>query len=162
MTSLAPLMSSKAQDWRTPRDLFRQIQDIAGPFDVDAAADHENTLCERFFSDRSSALTHDWDVCGATRVWLNPPYGKALSLFASRAVGQVTRLPVEVWMLVPARVDTRWWNLLMTKAVSVRFMAGRVKFEREDGARDSAPFPTAVIQLRNDGGNPKVVWGWRP
>jgi hypothetical protein len=37
-----------------------------------------------------------------------------------------------------------------------------VKFEREDGARDSAPFPTAVIQLRHDGGNPEVVWGWKP
>jgi phage N-6-adenine-methyltransferase len=163
---LAPLMSSNQQDWRTPRELFQKIQAVAGPFDLDAAADRHNTLCEMFFSEDYSALVHEWAVYvgdAHTRVWLNPPYGKALPLFAARAVAQVTGYKsVEVWMLVPARVDTRWWNALMTKAVSVRFMKGRVKFEREDGARDSAPFPTAVIQLRHDGGKPEVFWGWKP
>jgi phage N-6-adenine-methyltransferase len=164
MNSLAPLMSSAQQDWRTPKAFFRQIEAIAGPFDLDAAADRHNTLCEEFFSEERSALTNDWGVGDtASRVWLNPPYGKALGLFSARAVEQVTRYPaIEVWMLVPARVDTRWWNALMTKTVTVRFMAGRVKFEREDGARDSAPFPTAVIQLRHDGGKPEVFWGWKP
>lgn len=163
ISTLAPLMSSAQQDWRTPRELFNQIQAIAGPFNLDAASDEQNTLCEAFFSEQRSALVHNWDMWPETRAWLNPPYGKALALFSARAVGQVTRYPsIEVWMLVPARVDTRWWNTLMTKAVTVRFMAGRVKFEREDGARDSAPFPTAVIQLRHDGGKPEVFWGWRP
>ena len=162
--SLAPLMSSAKQDWRTPKALFDTLSSMAGGFNLDAAADSSNTLCDVFFSERYSAFDHNWDVWPETRAFLNPPYGKALARFSLRAVEQVSleRRKVEVWLLVPARVDTRWWNLMITKAVSVRFMAGRVKFEREDGARDAAPFPTAVIQLRHDGGNPSVVWGWRP
>jgi phage N-6-adenine-methyltransferase len=163
MSNLATLMSSAQQDWRTPRELFEQIEAIAGRFDLDAAADNSNALCELFFSENMSALNRDWSIgTEYTRVWLNPPYGKALAVFSAKAVEEVAGHGIEVWLLVPARVDTRWWNLLMTKAVSVRFMKGRVKFEREDGARDSAPFPTAVIQLRHDGGNPEVVWGWKP
>jgi hypothetical protein len=66
--SLAPLMSSKAQDWRTPRELFEQIQAIAGPFDLDAAADSSNTLCEMFFSETNRLRDLRKGKFGAYRV----------------------------------------------------------------------------------------------
>lgn len=162
-------MSSARQDWRTPKALFRAVSAIAGGFDVDLAADAESRLCDLYFGPDNipsyqDALVIDWQRrYGLTKGWLNPPYGKALPLFAAKAVEQINRhSQLEVWMLVPARTDTRWWNLLMTRAVHVWFMAGRVKFERPDRAHNVAPFPTAVIQLRHDGGRPGVTWGWRP
>jgi phage N-6-adenine-methyltransferase len=162
----AVMMSSAQQDWRTPKALFKAVSAIAGRFDVDLAADNDNTLCPDFFCEESDALQNEWQdehYWPVTRAWLNPPYGPALAKFAAKAVEQVSRhRDLEVWMLVPARVDTRWWNLLMTRACDVLFLAGRVKFERVDGARDSAPFPSAVIRLKHDGGDPKVIWGWRP
>jgi phage N-6-adenine-methyltransferase len=169
---LAPLLSSAQHDWRTPRALFEAIQAIAGRFDLDAAADADNALCRHYFSRHNDALSQSWKVAyridGSgrasvqTNVWLNPPYGRALALFASKAVSEASHPGVSVWMLVPARPDTRWWATMMTRAVAVYFMAGRVKFEREDGARESAPFPTAIIQLHATGGDPRVIWGWRP
>lgn len=165
--SLAPLMSSAQQDWRTPKSLFRAVEALAGGFTLDAAADGSNRLVIPYLGPGGlapDALATGWRrTTGVTRVWLNPPYGRLLPLFATKAVEEVTRDPfVTVWMLVPARVDTRWWNLLMERADEVRFLAGRVKFERLDGPAESAPFPSAVVRLRYDGGNPRVVWGWRP
>lgn len=166
--TLAPLMSSAQQDWRTPRDLFRAVDALAGGFTLDAAADAENHLVPRWLGPgsyrRSDALTCSWvDSYNGERVWLNPPYGRDLPKFAAKAVAEVTaERSLTVWMLVPARVDTRWWKLLMERADEVRFIAGRVRFETAEGAKDAAPFPSAIVRLRHDGGNPRVVWGWRP
>lgn len=164
---LAPLLSSAQQDWRTPESLFRAVAALAGGFTLDAAADETSRLCIPWFGPgglAGDALARDWDVRpGANRIWLNPPYGRQLPLFAAKAAEQVTKhANLTVWMLVPARVDTRWWNLLIERADEVRFLAGRVRFEQPDGARDAAPFPSAVIRLRFDGGHPRVIWGWRP
>lgn len=162
----AVLMSSAQQDWRTPRSLFDAVSALAGGFDIDLAADASNHLVNPWLGVRGlhyDALQTDWYRGAMARGWLNPPYGPHLRPFAAKAVNEVTRSPgFEVWMLVPARTDTRWWNLLMSRAVEVIFIAGRVRFERPDGARDAAPFPSAIIRLRHDGGTPSVTWGWRP
>lgn len=167
MKGHATLMSSVQQDWRTPRALFEAVSALAGGFDLDAAADRDNALCLLWFGPGSTyeqdAMRVEWARYQPMKAWLNPPYGPALRAFAAKAVEQVTRHNnLQVWLLVPARTDTRWWALLMTRAVEVYFLAGRVKFERPDGARDAAPFPSAVIRLGYTGGNPSVVWGWRP
>lgn len=166
MRGHATLVSSAQQDWRTPKVLFDHVSALAGGFDLDAAADADNHLCQFWLGPGgiyTDALTAEWARYSPLKAWLNPPYGHALRQFSTKAVEQVTKhRNLEVWMLVPARVDTRWWNLLMTRAVEVYFLAGRVKFERPDGARDAAPFPSAIVQLRYDGGTPMVVWGWRP
>lgn len=170
MSTLAPLMSSAQHDWRTPRALFEVISVMAGGFRLDAAADADSRLVVPWLGPGGldeDALATEWSNRGGhycpNRVWLNPPYGRALAQFSAKAVEQVMKFPdMEVWLLVPARVDTRWWNLLMTRAKEVWFMAGRVKFERPDGARDSAPFPTAIVRLQHNGGSPHVHWGWRP
>jgi len=164
------LLSSAKQDWRTPPELFRAVTALAGGFHLDAAADASNALCEDYIGPDDGGLFRDalaqsWGALWAgvpLRVWLNPPYGRQLPLFAAEAVKQVTACrSMTVWMLVPARVDTRWWNLLVERADEVRFLAGRVKFHTADGAKDAAPFPSALVRLRHDGGNPRVVWGWR-
>lgn len=167
MTVQAAMLSSARQDWRTPKDLFRAVEALAGGFTLDAAADRETRLVIPWLGKDGlspDALRTGWNrTTSGTRVWLNPPYGRDLPKFVAKAVAEVTAHPsITVWMLVPARVDTRWWNLLMERADEVRFIAGRVRFETADGAKDAAPFPSAIVRLRYDGGNTRVVWGWRP
>ena len=57
-----------------------------------------------------------------------------------------------VVMLIPARTDTSYFHdyILHGKAAEIRFLRGRLKFTDEDGnAKDSAPFPSAVIVWRS-------------
>lgn len=151
--------SSAKADWRTPPALFQAFSALAGGFTLDAAADEDNHLCPAWMgpgSRRPDALRCVW---APGRAWLNPPYGRALPAFVGKAVEQVTATPgLEVWMLVPARTDTRWWQLAITRTTQVWFLAGRVKFV---GASAGAPFPSAVLRLHVTGGNPSVTWGFR-
>lgn len=55
-------------------------------------------------------------------------------------------------MLVPARVDTKWWHSYCAKA-EVRFIKGRLKFARTGDTEDdpvpaAAPFPSAIVVFR--------------
>lgn len=55
-------------------------------------------------------------------------------------------------MLIPARTDTSYFHdyIFNGKADEVRFLRGRLKFTDEEGnAKDSAPFPSAVIVWRS-------------
>ena len=166
--SLAPLLSSAKQDWRTPRDLFLAIERLwPTPFDLDAAADADNHLCVRWLGPGSpegeDALVVPWR---ANRVWLNPPYGRALPQFVGAACSEVRQGHAgEVWLLVPARTDTRWWQQAIRQASHVWFLAGRVKFETATGASAQAPFPSAVIRLVRDRWTVRpydVTWSWKP
>jgi phage N-6-adenine-methyltransferase len=169
---LAPLMSSKNGNWRTPPELFRAIEALAPgrPFTVDAAADARSALCQEFIGPGSphgeDALHPDmmWGHPGS-RIWLNPPYGRMLAPFVQKAIDEIVECPgMEVWLLVPARTDTRWWNDLMPYASDVWFIQGRVRFLLEDGAEGgTAPFPTAVVAISCGTGfrrGPNVRFGW--
>lgn len=45
--------------------------------------------------------------------------------------------------LIPSRTDTGWWHDYAMKG-KIRYIKGRIKFE---GAKDSAPFPSAIVVL---------------
>jgi hypothetical protein len=51
--------------------------------------------------------------------------------------------------LVPARTDTRWWHDYAMRG-EVRLLPGRLRF---GDARNSAPFPSAVVVFRNESGS---------
>ncbi len=87
----------RRQDWTTPRRMFDALN-AEYAFTLDGASDEENALL-------SNALTKD-DVLvswAGERVFCNPPWSRIrefveLAGFADLAV-----------LLVPARVNTRWW-----------------------------------------------------
>jgi hypothetical protein len=47
--------------------------------------------------------------------------------------------------LIPARTDSCWWHQFALMADEIRFIKGRLKFQ---GARDGAPFPSAIVIFR--------------
>lgn len=131
----ASLFSSAKDNWETPSYLFaplnREFQ-----FTLDVAATADNAKCASFLVD---GLTQRWSgVC-----WMNPPYGRAISAWVSRAREQVNvgATPCVVG-LVPCRTDTSWWHSYVMKASEIRLLDKRLKFK---GAGNMAPFPCAVV-----------------
>jgi hypothetical protein len=143
-------------------------------FALDACAQKGHELSRRGIGPgqlRADCLLREpWAKPGAA-VFMNPPYGRKLKKFIERACLEAKR-GVDVWVLIPARTDTAWWNLAVKSATAVYLISGRVTFLGEDGKpmRDKkgsimpAPFPSAVLHLSNNpamAGKQLVVWGWK-
>ena len=48
-------------------------------------------------------------------------------------------------MLIPARTDTSYWHDYIFGKAEIQFLRGRLKFELNGVAKDSAPFPSALV-----------------
>ena len=133
------LHSSVSTSWETPDDLFAYWDGVFH-FDLDVCASAENTkVREAYFTEADNGLTQSWL---GLHCWLNPPYGKMISLWIAKAVEEA-KLGALVCCLLPARTDTRWWQgLVVPHADMIKFLPGRVKFK---GAASSAPFPSAIV-----------------
>jgi phage N-6-adenine-methyltransferase len=138
------LLSSASTEWETPDDLYWQLHDEFG-FDLDAAATGKNAKCTTYFTKADDSLSKEWKGT----VWCNPPYGRGIGLWMKKAFLSA-KAGATVVMLVPARVGTKWWAQWVAgmTASEVRFVIGRVKFTREDGLCESAPFDSAIVIYR--------------
>jgi site-specific DNA-methyltransferase (adenine-specific) len=137
------LYSSRSEEWGTPQDLFDTLNGEFH-FQLDAAASKENAKCERYLTKEDDALRQYWYEWRGP-VWLNPPYGKAINEWMSKA--RTTGNASVVVCLVPARTDTNWFHrYVWGYASELRFIKGRLKFEGAGTA--SATFPSAIIVYR--------------
>ncbi|KKN20465.1 hypothetical protein LCGC14_0935460 [marine sediment metagenome] len=173
MDTRAYMPASKSTDYETPHDLFDRLDKEFGPFTLDPCGQREHhSVCRvmdnggHFYDGSTGAmdgLLQPWDG----RVFMNPEYGRAMLRWVEKAVDEVGCGNAElVVALIPARTDTRMWQRLVLTSVhridcgdgafidraamvarEVRFLPGRLKF---GGAKDSAPFPSAVVVWRND------------
>ena len=123
----------------TPQDFFDRLDAEFG-FDLDVCASPENAKCTIYFTKEDDGLSRD---CTAV-VWLNPPYGREIGRWLRKANESVKDNGATVVCLVPARTDTNWWHEYVIKH-EVRFVRGRLKF---GNAKNSAPFPSAVVIMR--------------
>lgn len=128
------LMSSKSDEWTTPRDLFDRLN-RRFLFDLDAAATSWNHLCPAFYTKEDSGLDHSWE---GMRVFCNCPYSQ-IKAWANKFIEESKRADCIV-ALVPARTDTKWFQSILVSADKVIFIKGRLHFS---GA-GSAPFPSAL------------------
>lgn len=152
MADISATQTSKTQEWLTPLWLF-DILNQEFSFDLDAAASNNNTLCDNWFTEKDNGLEKRW----WGNVFLNFPYNQAYK-WVEKARGEVVFGHANlVVLLAAARTDTRWWWNFV-KYGEVRFLKGRLKFEHEDGARFSAPFPSAVVIFRKEITTPKTVY----
>jgi phage N-6-adenine-methyltransferase len=144
-----PLRAVEASDeWETPPDLFAEL-DAEWSFTLDAAAIAATAKCPRFLTPDDDALAVPWHDGGLPlpRIWLNPPYGRALPLWVAKARLEASRGAFVV-LLIPARLDTRWWHDIVARS-EVRFLRGRVKFLLDGVVQPAAgPFPVAVVVMR--------------
>ena len=129
--------SSKTDNWATPQTFFDRLN-TEFKFTLDPCADKDNAKCGKYYTADDDGLSQDW---AGERVFMNPPYGRAISDWVRKAYEESTKGALVV-ALIPARTDTRYWHDYVMRAKEIRLVKGRLKFG--DG-RNSAPFPSAVV-----------------
>lgn len=149
--------SSRTDQWATPRALVAALERELGPFGLDVCAEASNAVCGRWYGVEQDGLAQRWD---AACCWMNPPYGRGIGRWVAKAAASVRDGDCQrVVCLLPARTDTRWWQVVRTEAALVRFVPGRVKFGE---GRGSAPFPSAVVVFDRTAWPSLTPVGWRP
>jgi phage N-6-adenine-methyltransferase len=144
------MRSSNDDTWTTPRDFFDKLH-AEFSFSLDAAAMKSSALCDNWFGpdhdnpNLRDGLVMDWSQFASSKtVWLNPPYGRSIGLWTSKANFELRGGGLTIVLLVPARTDTNWWHKDIIQH-EVRFIKGRLKFGNQ---KNSAPFPSAVVVMR--------------
>ena len=150
------LFSSKSMEWETPQKFYNQLNDRYS-FTLDPCATESTAKCEKYFTESDDGLSQDW---GGNVVFMNPPYGRAISSWIKKAYEESRKNNTVVVCLIPARTDTKYWHNYCMKAHEINFIKGRLKF---GGSKNAAPFPSAVIVFRpeltavyNGGNYPKI------
>jgi phage N-6-adenine-methyltransferase len=131
--------SSRTDEWATPQAFFHEL-DAEFHFTLDPCATPENAKCRLFITKEQDGLKQPW---APHTVFVNPPYGRELRHWVRKAYGE-SLMGATVVCLIPARTDTAVWHDYCMRG-EIRFIRGRLKF---GGARNSAPFPSAVVIFR--------------
>ena len=142
------LFSSQTEEWPTPKAFF-EILDREFKFSLDPCATVLNAKCKCFYTKDIDGLTQNW---GTNIVFCNPPYGKAMKVWAKKCF-ESSLHGATVVLLAHARTDTRWFHdWVYGKAQEIRFVKGRLKF---GDSKNSAPFPSLVAVYRSSVSIPK-------
>ncbi len=141
------LYTSRTEEWETPPDLFAKL-DAIYDFRLDACASPGNAKCAHYFTKADDALSRDWSPFG--RVWLNPPYGRAIVGWMRKAYTEARKGALVVCLL-PARTDTRWWHAWVAGKSDTVFLRGRLKYlNAQHQKQHSAPFPSVLVIYQPD------------
>ena len=135
------MSSSVDMTWATPREWFYYLN-LEFKFTLDPCCERETATCAKFYTPDHDGLSRSWTD---DRVFMNPPYGRALPQWMRKAYTEARQNGALVVCLVPARVDTQWWHNYAVKASDIRFPIGRLKFR---GSKYTAPFPVAIVVFR--------------
>jgi len=123
------MFSSESTEYETPPELFDELWEEFGPFDIDPCCHPHHYTAQRILCNlgRVCFPPEDADVMGSLepeyaaidgliqpwrgRVYMNPPYGRKIGKWVEKAVHEVECGNAElVVALLPARTDTRWWQ----------------------------------------------------
>ncbi len=131
------LLTSETVEWSTPTEIVSQLEWEFGAFTLDPCATINNAKAPKFFTQDDNGLVQSWS---GERVFMNPPYGRTISDWTSKAYEESKRGSLVV-CLVPSRTDTDWWHRFAMKG-EIRFIRGRIQF---GSLGVNAPFPSALI-----------------
>jgi len=133
------MFTSSSDEWETPQEFFDAVNAVFH-FDLDVCATKANAKCKRYFTKDEDGLSQLWrGTC-----WMNPPYGREISLWVRKAYESSLEVGTIVVCLLPARTDTQWWHdYVISHAKSIGFIRGRLKFS----GKGPAPFPSALVMF---------------
>lgn len=124
--------------WLTPPEIIKAL----GKFDLDPCtpesmpwATAKKMLCKERDGD---GLTCPWEG----RVWCNPPYGRETFKWLDKLAAHGSGIA-----LIFARTETKGFHeAVFSKAHSVFFFKGRLKFHKEDGTQGgTANAPSCLV-----------------
>jgi hypothetical protein len=109
-----------------------------------------NSLNEEFNFDYDPCpLNPNYDIDGlkvdwGRRVFVNPPYGRAIRFWLEKALEEIEKGHSElIVFLLPAYTDVKWFHeVVLLKASEYRFLKGRLKFGVHN---NSAPFASMIV-----------------
>lgn len=126
-------------EWTTPMWLFRILERLHGPFELDVAATKDNRKCENYFDRATNGLWQPW---GGVKVWCNPPYCTGIANWIVKAYAESLE-GAKVTCLLPAYTDRGWWhNIVIPYAKIIYFVRSKVSFGDQPGC---APFPSVAV-----------------
>jgi site-specific DNA-methyltransferase (adenine-specific) len=119
---------------KTPEGFYKQLNREFG-FDFDP--------CPLNDSPDFDGLKISW----GKRVFVNPPYGKAIRGWLEKALTEIKQWNSEVIVfLLPAYTDVKWFHeIVLPKADEIRFIKGRLKFGEHN---NSAPFASMIVVFK--------------
>lgn len=129
-------------EWLTPPEILAAL----GPYDLDPAAAPEPRpwpTAARHYTVADDGLSQQWEG----RVWLNPPYGRALARW-------LARMAEHDWgtALIFARTETdAFFRYAWERASGMLFLRGRLTFRQPDGRPGAG-----------NGGAPSVLIAYGP
>ena len=133
--------SNKNSDWATPCQWFEYLN-LEFKFTLDPCCSHETATCDKHYTPTENGLLKSWTD---ERVFMNPPYGREIGEWMSKAYTEARDNGALVVCLIPARVETEWWHRYAAKATDIRFPIGRLQF---NDCGINAPFPCAIVIFR--------------
>lgn len=141
------MASSANGEWQTPTEILDVVEEVLDIIDLDPASPGKgNTLvmAERYFTIEDDGLAQPWN---ARTVFLNPPYGREIGRWTRKLSEEYKEGRTKEFVaLLPARVDTRWWQVLITGDMLVCFVNHRLRFlNAAMQPEDPAMFPSALV-----------------
>jgi len=142
------LTTTTSTTWNTPIFLFDKLNKEF-EFTLDPCSTIKSAKCVTFYTKKENGLNQDWE---GHSVFMNPPYGREIKEWVKKAYNESLKANTIVVGLIPARTDTRYWHeYIFNKAFDIRFLKGRLKFEKANGTTiGPAPFPSAIIIWSSD------------
>lgn len=124
------VFSRASDDWATPSYIYERFMQLGffDPCPLRAEID---------------GLAIWWGDCA----FCNPPYSE-VSKWVDKAIKECF-FGCDVWLLVPARTDTRWFKKLYEFGCAFYFVFGRLSFND----KGSAPFPSVYVHLTGNSSN---------
>ena len=118
-------------EWTTPKWLFDWLKTRV-PFMLDAAATHENHLCDGYYHEGTNGLQQDWTDLGWT--FCNPPYSN-VGEWVEKAASEYIAHGRRSLLLCPVRSDQDWWHQFVVEGVcDVEWYRGRISFGNSKGS----------------------------
>lgn len=128
-----PCDQDARQEWETPETLYRGL-DSEFHFDLDVAASEANAKTLHFISKTMDGLKTDWE---GKHIWCNPPY-RNIAPWVERSAELAHRTDKLCALLLPARTEQKWFQLVLHRATELAFFDSRIQFVPPKGIAPSS------------------------
>jgi len=143
------LYTSETPEWYTPEIIIESVLELFGAIDLDPCSNGKgaaaNVPAKEHYTREDDGLSRAWHG----KVYMNPPYGREVAQWVEKVSAEYRAGNIsEAIILIAARTDTRWFNLLVNYGAMWCAVEGRLLFSTPGmKTSNSAPFPSAIFYL---------------
>ncbi len=134
---------SGKDNWRTPPEFLDNVRKSFGvTFDVDCAADAQNSVAPMHYSETRSFLDAQEDDLVGLTCWCNPPFS-----MMHQFIPKILSMPrATVFLLGPGVMDPAYTHLMLTSdAYAPVFVLGRLAFIHPDTGKKVSGNPVGSV-----------------